>query len=115
MNIKKDFSLTNISYITLVFCRYLSKRKVPVDREYIVKPYLIDDKLNRKKKQPKFVIEQKFEKVKNYRADLAADWLFMQTCREGQRTQRKFKTKEVKCRYLHHQDPYMKLGPFKVP
>ena len=107
--------MIKISPITPVFCRYLSKRKVPVDREYIVKPYLIDDKLNRKKKQPKFVIEQKFEKVKNYRADLAADWIFMQTCREGQRTQRKFKTKEVKCRYLHHQDPYMKLGPFKVP
>ena len=53
-----------------------------MDRDYIVKPFLINADLKKKKKQPKFVVEQAFEKV-NYAEDLASDWLFMKTCRFG--------------------------------
>ena len=47
--------------------------------------------------------------------ELTADWLFMKVCREGRQKKPYFHTKEVNCRFLHHKDPYLKLGPFKVP
>ena len=43
---------------------------------------MIDDNLNKKKKQPKFVVEEKYdlEKVK-WVESLPADLIFMDTCR----------------------------------
>ena len=60
----------------------MAKRQVPVDREYIIKPFMIDNNLNKKKKQPKFVVEGKYklEEVV-WRETLPADWMFMETCR----------------------------------
>jgi hypothetical protein len=62
----------------------LAKRKVPVNREYIIKPFMIDNNLNEKKKQPKFVIEGKYklDEVK-WTEKLPADWIFMETCRHS--------------------------------
>ena len=105
--IYKEFIQSNL-------IRYLAKRKVPVSREYIIKGFMIDNNLSKKKKQPKFVAEGKYnlDDVK-WDESLPADWNFMETCRYGQRYPRRFKTKEVNCRLLHHQNPYLKLGPFK--
>ena len=43
---------------------------------------MIDNNLNEKKKQPKFVVEGKYklDEVK-WERDLPADWIFMETCR----------------------------------
>ena len=43
---------------------------------------MIDNDLNKKKKQPKFVIEGKYklDEVK-WQEKLPADWMFMETCR----------------------------------
>ena len=46
--------------------------------------------------------------------DLIAEWAFMKVCREGEQQKRIVKSKEKNCRYLHHKNPYLKLGPFKV-
>merc|ERR1711976_697358 len=93
---------------------YLTKKKQVVDREYIIHPYLVDDDLKKKKKQPKFVSEGKLTQVKRMgEHELTADWLFMKVCREGRQKQPLIHTKEVNCRFLHHKDPYLKLGPFK--
>ena len=92
----------------------MTKRENPVGRDYIIKPYLVDKKLNKKKKQPRFIAEKRFKKIENYGENLSSEWLFMETCRKGQYMERKAKTKELQCRFLHHQNPYMRLGPFKV-
>ena len=83
-----------------------------MDRDFIVKPYLINDDLKKKKKQPKFVVNQDFEKV-DMQEDMPSDWHFMKICRYGRQAEHRHKTKEVNCRLLHHRDPYLKLGPFK--
>ena len=60
----------------------MAKRKVHVNREYIIKPFMIDNNLNEKKKQPKFVIEGKYKLDEVvWRETLPADWMFMETCR----------------------------------
>ena len=45
---------------------------------------MIDNNLNEKKKQPKFVIEGKYklDEVK-WTEKLPADWIFMETCRHS--------------------------------
>ena len=90
----------------------MSKRKKAIDRDFVVKPYLINSDLKKRKKQPKFVVEEDFEKI-NYNELLPADWFFMKTCRYGGQTRKLVKTKEVNCRLLHHRNPYLRLGPFK--
>ena len=90
----------------------MSKRKKHIDRDFVVKPYLINAELKKKKKQPKFIVEEDFEKV-NYSEELPSDWLFMKTCRYGGQAHKLVKTKEVNCRLLHHRNPYLRLGPFK--
>ena len=62
----------------------MAKRKVPVNREYIIKPFMIDNNLIEKKKQPKFVVEgnYKLDEVK-WVEKLPADWMFMETCRHS--------------------------------
>ena len=50
----------------------------------MVQPYLLDDHLNRKDKQPKFVLNKDFLKSGNdLKGDLPFEHLFMTTCREG--------------------------------
>ena len=93
----------------------MTKKKIIVDREFIIHPYLVDEDLKKKKKQPKFVTEGKISPITKTQHELAADWVFMKVCREGRQEQPKIHTKEVNCRFLHHKDPYLKLGPFKVP
>ena len=53
-----------------------------MNREYIIKPVMIDNNLNEKKKQPKFVVEGKYklDEVK-WAESLPADFMFMETCR----------------------------------
>lgn len=76
-------------------------------------PYLIDDKLEKRKKQPKFTKENVFRGLDMGEA-LAFDAIFMKICRNGQLFDYTLKyDKELNCRFLHHKDPYLKLGPFK--
>ena len=95
--------------------RYLSKKRMIVDREFIIHPYLVDNDLKKKKKQPKYVIEGKLVPLTKGTKELTGDWMFMRVCREGGRKKRIVHIKELNCRFLHHQDPYLKMGPFKVP
>ena len=91
---------------------YLNKNKIHIDRGYVIKPFLIDDDLEKKKKQPKFVknmIMTKEIKMEEFYSDDS----FMKTCQKGQMIERIVKSKEPECRFLHHMNPYLKLGPFK--
>ena len=86
-----------------------------MDKEFIIKPYLVDENLNKKKKQPKFAVESKLKQSMDLNTDVARNWNFMETCRMGTSgLKEKQNNQTVYCRYLHHQNPYLKLGPFKV-
>ena len=37
------------------------------------------------------------------------------TCKEGEKWRTEKFNARLKCFNLHHNDPYLKLGPFKVP
>ena len=78
---------------------------------YEILPYMINKKLTRKKKQPDFVLNGESVQAK-ISADVGNDWFFLKICREG-----KFlaavKQPTAFCRYLHHSNPYLKMGPFK--
>ena len=80
-SLRSEFIIYN-EFIQSNLIRYLAKRKVPVSREYIIKPFMIDNNLSEKKKQPKFVVERKynFDDVK-WAESLPADLNFMETCR----------------------------------
>ncbi len=91
---------------------YLTKRKNFLDRDFIIKPFLVTETLERKKKQPKF-IQNMTDFPEGLYEGLPFDHYFMEICRNGRKYDQKFKSKEVNCRFLHHADPYLKLGPFK--
>lgn len=79
-------------------------------------PYLIDENLEPKKNQPDFVENGSHtNKFLNNGDDLEMDWLTANVCRNGSIfppvVYKKNHGKE--CRFLHHQNPYLKLGPFK--
>ena len=99
---------------------YLSKWQVRAEKDFIVLPYMIDESLKKKKKQPKFVTDQVLEDhpfVSQKNVDPNAnvkDDFFAEVCRRGQLMARKWPSKNpLSCRFLHHADPYLKLGPFK--
>ena len=101
LQISKDLVILNNQYLT--------KKKVHVDRDFLVKPFVINEDMSKKKKQPKFIKSMK----PKFHDTIPIDSLFMDTCTHGQRLTRAFQTKEPICRFLHHQNPYLKLGPFK--
>ena len=79
----------------------------------MILPYLIDSDLNRKRKQPKFIRHNNLTSLAQKEA-LPFESSFMQICREGKvKTQQYYGNTKLHCRYLHHRDPYLKLGPFK--
>ena len=92
---------------------YIDKTQSFLNNFCRVLPYKVDKNLKRKKKQPKFIEDRSIYKVKlGDQNQFGPEWLLMQTCQKG-----KWFTPEYNavypCRYLHHNDPYLKLGPFK--
>ena len=86
---------------------YLQKRQTYADEKISVLPYLINDKLGKKKKQPDFIKHPKILE------GLALENYLDEVCRSGQIMTRHYKTRQLYCRFLHHNDPYLKLAPFK--
>ena len=97
---------------------YLSKWQVRAQKDFLVLPYIIDENLKKKKKQPKYVTDQAnghpfvTQQSVDVDAIVKADY-FSEVCRKGQVMPRKHKSKPLHCRFLHHRNPYLKLGPFK--
>ena len=90
---------------------YLEKRRNIVGKDFQIKPYFVDKNLSQRKKQPNF--EKFWRENEAWDTDMPADYEFMQVCQKGQNFPKRVKTRELKSRYLHHQNPYLKLGPFK--
>ncbi len=97
---------------------YLSKRQKSTDKDFLVRPYLINHKLEKKKRQPELIKQLNLNE--NLSEGISADNLFMQVCQKGKfsdydtisQRSRLFPSSQ-RCRFLHHEDAYLKLGPFK--
>ena len=103
---------------------YLGKWESVYTDSYQMLPYMLDEKLNRAKKQPKFVKQRLplnsvhiAPAVKNDNAFNALKQIFLQSCGGFHLDRVEGIPVELnvhKCVRIHHQDPYTKLGPFKV-
>lgn len=93
--------------------QYVSKKHQIMGATFKVLPYLIDENLNRKKKQPKVVTENKLEL--DFESDFVTEHYFRKLCGTGPPLfMQQNKVNPPKCGFLHHYNPYLRLGPFKV-
>ena len=92
--------------------QHLLKWEKMVGPNYKVLPYLVDKNLYYKEHQPQslMVNVRKIEIENEYQRDFC----FKQVCRSGLFTRVPERSNLPKCGYLHHFDPYLRLGPFKV-
>lgn len=89
---------------------YLEKTHSFIDNTFEVLPMEIDKNLNVKKKQPPYVANRKtFSITKS--TPTAMNWIFLSICQRGRFLSPPQPNRF--CRLLHHNDPYLKLGPFK--
>lgn len=99
---------------------YLTKRKTYLTDEHVLLPYILDEELERKKSQPKFVRSGDVKKMSHTFSMTHGGWFFdMQRLMDGCRGFDNSKTFETRasgqrCHLTHHRDPYTRLGPFKV-
>ena len=97
-------------FINLIMCASLvtCNFSAPLSRTL---PYLVGNDMKQKNRQPEFVQNGDIYKF-NVGDDAGFEWLFFYICKMG-RFSPPVLNLEHKCRFLHHQDPYLKLGPFK--
>ena len=93
--------------------QWLLKKLTLADRDYKVLPYVVNDKLEKKKKQPKALQGVQLTYAKTSSAQ-GKEHFFRSVCNGF--TFRKQVGLEYlgRCGYLHHFDPYLKLGPYPV-
>ena len=100
----------------------LSKRKTYLTDEQITNPYFLDEQLKKRGKQPKFVKDLRHQDydmslIIKYGGDFFDMQKMMDGCRgfNSLRSAPKSEVKtDIKCNFVHHSDPYVKLGPFKM-
>ena len=96
--------------------RCLNKGKSILGNKSYLLPYMVEEDLSIKKGQPDYV---RNGKVLNYHYDTydkvrKQEWRFIQACKYGKWYPKPFKGNlNLNCRFLHHQNPYLKVGPFK--
>ena len=92
--------------------QHLLKWETMLGPNYKVLPYLVDNNLNYKENQP----DSLMEKVRNIviKNDYQSNFCFKQVCRSSAFTRLPDTVNLPKCGYLHHFDPFLRLGPFKV-
>ena len=91
--------------------QHLYKWQKMLGVNYKCLPYLVDDNLNYKE-TPEGLMENihRIEIINEYQRDFC----FKQVCKGGAFTRQPDTVNLPKCGYLHHFDPYLRLGPFKV-
>lgn len=96
--------------------KYLTQRQHHIGADHYTHPYVVDGTtLCKKAKQPKFVRNHAWKTLKGPRDNMISQVKFQRICNhqligEEVKAERRFH----KCRFIHHSDPYVKLGPFKV-
>ena len=96
---------------------YLEKEHAFLGTRHRTLTYVVNRNLKRRKKQPIFIASENIVNNVNYNSDLALEWMWFRTCQIGKRQINTYHTGMEQlwkpCRLLHHQNPYLKLGPFK--
>jgi len=109
---------------------YLEKSKSVVTDKYVFNPYMLDEKLERKKKQPKFIKSEQVTDTIQIIDAIMNDGMakfktdsMLKTCGGIRRKNIPYlgnglgsvsEADRHQCRLVHHKDPYTKLGPFKL-
>ena len=83
-----------------------------MDKNHRMLPYLINERLEAKKNQPEFVVKDWVNDLDGDYGKTIDEWVFTQTCQKGSWLPKRQKWTSIKCRYLHHKNSYLKLGPF---
>ncbi len=108
------------SFLPQLHNDYVEKRRTVVGHGFKVFPYLIDENLVRKKKQPKHLRDRTEEEWAPPKGEVdkggdPKEYLFRRVCRGDEvGIEVKKQTPLLKCRLLHHNNPFLKLGPFKM-
>ena len=96
---------------------YLEKDEAFIGKGHRTLTYLVDKNLKRKQKQPIFIANKDIYSAKYGSSEIASEWIWFRTCQVG-KWLGNFHYPGIEqlwkpCRLLHHQNPYLKLGPFK--
>ena len=100
----------------------LKKRHSYLSDTNVVNSYMLDEKLERAKKQPKFVtrgesLQIDWERLQDYGGIFSEMERLLEGCRNFPRTnlrKQPLHRKTRTCRHLHHSDPFHRLAPFKM-
>lgn len=95
---------------------YLQKTKRFLGSKHISLPYLVSKNLSKKSVQPSFVQNGKVSNFSNNVKSYLEEWKFTKICKNGkwkESASALTANKKSQCRYLHHLNPYLMLGPFK--
>lgn len=99
---------------------YLKTRKTLQGLDFRILPYFVDDDLKKSTKQPKFVRElstyrRNYSDTNEYKEGERRDEADRRVCRgEYQGTAIAKEAHLQLCHYLHQNNPYLRLGPFKM-
>lgn len=88
------------------------KWKKMVGNNFITLPYLVDKDLNAAKNQPNHLMQS--SKILTITNPFQYDFYFRTVCQIEGFTRHPDVSNLPKCGFLHHFDPYLRLGPFKV-
>ena len=94
---------------------YLKKYERQIGTNLILTPYLVNKELKKAKNQPIFVRDGSVHDCFHEFDMTKYEWLLTETCKKG-RWYTKNSTAELsilRCRHLHHANPYLRVGPFK--
>jgi len=100
---------------------FVTNKKTFINDLVVVNKYLVDEKLEKKKTQPKFIKSGAIDKVDiSLATSFGGDFFHMEALLQGCRNEFNLLPSKIKwpliskCRLLHQDDPYLKLGPFKM-
>ena len=94
---------------------FLTKHQTFIGDTFRTLPYLVNYQLKPKKNQPEFVKNKKKLYENSDGGINGIQYSHMKTCQKEKwfsQNNQAIKLKQI-CRYLHHKDSYLKLGPFK--
>ena len=104
-------------YLIKVNNGYLEKEETFIGKGHRTLTYVVDKDLKRAQKQPIFVANKDIYKTKYASSNIATEWMWFRTCQIGKWLSNTYypgmKQLRRPCRLLNHQNPYLKLGPFK--
>ena len=111
---------------------YLERRRSVFTEDYALRPYLLDDDLDKRSKQPKYIRTGEVSHAENIFPSFEIDCQFvktssmLQSCGGARIKEPATLNKNPpvlpnppeinnhRCVFAHHKDPFTKLGPFKI-